>query len=188
MIDNVSLAADVLDLLAAQGATLAVAESLTGGLLTSSLVDIPGASAVLLGGVVAYTSGIKGLLLGVDHDLLARVGAVHPDVAIAMAGGVRDRLGATWGVATTGVAGPHPQDGQPVGTVDLAVAGPERISTRRVLLPGDRRAIRVAAVIAALGFLRDQISGAEPAVRLLDDDTGASPARVTPPFGTVNAP
>src|SRR4029077_19146959 len=86
-------------LLIARGMTVAAAESLTGGLVTAALTTVPGASAVVRGGVVAYAADLKSALLGVDPGLLARVGTVHRDVALAMARGVRERLGASVGVA-----------------------------------------------------------------------------------------
>lgn len=135
--------------------TLAVAESLTGGALTDALVGVPGASACLRGGVVAYATDLKHLLLGVPEELLARDGAVHPDVALAMADGVRRRLGADLGVATTGVAGPDPQDGRPVGEVHLAVCDSDGCEVRSLREdPGaGRAAIRRAAVGAALALV-----------------------------------
>jgi nicotinamide-nucleotide amidase len=139
--------------LTAAGETLAVAESLTGGLLAASVVDVPGASAVFRGGVVAYATDLKQSLLGVDRDLLDRHGAVHAQVAAQMASGVRDRLGATWGLATTGVAGPDPQDGKPPGTVFVGLAGPDAVRTHALSLPGDRAAVRGATVDVALHLL-----------------------------------
>lgn len=109
-----------------RGQTVAVAESLTGGMVCAALVEVPGASAVVRGGVVAYATDLKHRLLEVDGDLLARTGPVHADVAAQMALGVREVLGADWGVATTGVAGPGAADGAPAGRVYLAVAGPLR--------------------------------------------------------------
>jgi len=106
------------------GATVATAESLTGGLVGAALTSVAGSSAVYRGGVVAYATDLKHTLLGVDAALLAERGPVDPDVAEAMAGGVRAGLGADYGVATTGVAGPDPQGSTPVGTVWVAVAGP----------------------------------------------------------------
>ena len=144
------------------GQTLAVAESLTGGMVCARIVDVPGASAVLRGGVVAYATDLKARLLGVDLSALARTGPVDPDVAVAMAVGVRDRLGATWGLATTGVAGPDPQDGQPPGTVYLAVAGPAGTRVRRLRLTGDRPAVRAQAVAAALDLLVEAVEHADP--------------------------
>lgn len=149
---DASPAAALVERLTAAGATLAVAESLTGGALAAAVVDVPGASRCFRGGVVAYATDLKAALLGVDPDLLARVGAVHPEVAAAMAEGVRVRLGATYGVATTGVAGPDPQDGHPPGTVFVAVAGPSGSQVREVPPPdpGGRAAVRAAARDAAL--------------------------------------
>jgi nicotinamide-nucleotide amidase len=143
----------VVERLTADGRTLAVAESLTGGLLAARVVDVPGASAVLRGAVVAYATDLKHTLLGVDADLLAREGAVHPLVAEQMAAGVRARLGAHWGLSTTGVAGPDPQDGQPPGTVYLGLAWPEGVRTVSLRLPGARAQIRAATVDAALDLL-----------------------------------
>ena len=117
-------AVDVVSALRERGQTVAVAESLTGGLICAALVDVPGASAALRGAVVAYATELKHRLLDVDAGLLARNGPVDPDVAAQMALGVRERLGADWGLATTGVAGPDPQDGVLPGRVYLAVAGP----------------------------------------------------------------
>jgi nicotinamide-nucleotide amidase len=115
-------AAEVIGLLTERGQTAAVAESLTGGLLAAALTGVPGASAAFRGAVVAYATDLKATMLGVPADLLDRHGAVHPEVAAAMAIGVRRQLTATAGAATTGVAGPDPADGQPVGTVYIAVS------------------------------------------------------------------
>jgi nicotinamide-nucleotide amidase len=149
------LATEVIGRCAARGLTIAVAESLTGGLLVASLVAVPGASAVLSGGVVAYNTALKHTLLGVDELLLANNGAVDPDVAIQMATGVRERLAvggrpATIGVATTGVAGPDPQDGKPVGTVYLGLAVESRAFSVPLLLSGSRDDIRSAVVSESL--------------------------------------
>ncbi len=115
-------AAELIALLTARQQSIAVAESLTGGLLAGALTDVPGASAVFRGGVVAYATELKAILLGVDRALLAAQGAVSAEVAAAMAAGVRDRLGATVGAATTGVAGPDPAEGKPAGTVYIAAS------------------------------------------------------------------
>ncbi len=136
-----------------RGETLAVAESLTGGQLTGSLVDVPGASAVLRGGIVAYATDLKASLLGVDRHLLAEVGAVDARVAAGMAVGVRARLVATYGLATTGVAGPAEQDGHPPGTVHVALAGPTGERGAVLAVAGDRARVRAAAVLAALELL-----------------------------------
>src|SRR5690606_14060449 len=109
------MAETVVRRLAQRQQTLAVAESLTGGLLAAALVDVPGASAVFRGGLVVYATDLKSSLTGVSPTLLAERGPVDPAVAGAMAEGVRDRCAADWGVATTGVAGPTPQGGVPVG-------------------------------------------------------------------------
>jgi len=140
--------------LARAGLTVAVAESLTGGALTSHLVGVPGASAVVRGGVVAYATELKATLLGVDPDLLAERGPVDAEVARQMADGVRTRLGATIGVATTGVAGPARQSGQPVGTIVIAVTTAERASVRPLRLVGRRGQLREATVHAATALLR----------------------------------
>lgn len=137
---------------------LGVAESLTGGLLTSAFVEVPGASLTLRGGVVAYATELKHALLGVDAALLAQRGAVDPDVALAMADGVRaavatDGMPVEVGVATTGVAGPDPQDDMPVGRVYVAVVTPEVRRVERLDLTGDRAQIRGAATAAAVRLL-----------------------------------
>jgi nicotinamide-nucleotide amidase len=151
-------AAAALDALRVRGWTLAVAESLTGGALADAFVRVPGASAVLVGAVVAYATPLKATVLGVDRALLDREGPVHPEVAVQMADGVRlvlavDGRPADVGVATTGVAGPDPQGGQPPGTVYVAVATPLDRRAVRVELPGDRAAVRSGAVDAALGLV-----------------------------------
>ena len=147
------LAAIVVAELTERGETVAVAESLTGGQLTSALVDVPGASAVVRGGVVAYATDLKASLLGVDPDLLAREGAVHHEVALQMAAGVRERLAATYGLATTGVAGPDPQDGKPPGLVFVAGAHPGGGGATEERLAGDRAAVRAATVLLGLESL-----------------------------------
>lgn len=153
------LAVGVHERLAELSATVAAAESLTGGLLGATLTQMPGASRTFRGGVVAYATDLKGSLLGVPPPLLAAEGAVSAQVAAAMAGGVRDRLAATYGVALTGVAGPDPQDGHPPGTVFVGVAGPDKGGVRAVQLSGDRHTIRLEAVRAAIELLRDLLDG-----------------------------
>ncbi|MFH5822533.1 CinA family protein [Georgenia sp. AZ-5] len=139
--------------LEARGATLAVAESLTGGEVSAALVAVPGVSAVLRGAVVAYATDLKAGLLGVDGDLLAGHGPVHPEVARQMAAGVARRLGASHGVGTTGVAGPGPADGQPAGAAFVAVHGPSGTRVRHLTLAGPRPAVRAAATGAVLALL-----------------------------------
>jgi nicotinamide-nucleotide amidase len=148
-----ALSTEAIALLIARSDTLAVAESLTGGMLAAALTSVPGASAAFRGGVVSYATDLKTALLGVPADLLARHGAVHPEVAVAMAEGACGRLEASVGVATTGVAGPEPADGQPVGTVHIAVDADGATATRALALSGDRHQIRVATVEQALGLL-----------------------------------
>jgi nicotinamide-nucleotide amidase len=152
-------AAGVLARLAGRRETLAVAESLTGGLLAATLVDVPGASAVFRGGLVVYAADLKASLAGVPEALLATRGPVDPDVAVALARGARERCAADWGLATTGVAGPDPQDGQPVGRVYVAAAGPAEIAdVRGLILAGGRAAIRAGSVAAALALLSGLLS------------------------------
>ncbi|MGW5355770.1 CinA family protein [Streptomyces sp. NPDC004031] len=151
-------AEEVLRLLEERGRTLAVAESLTGGLLAAALTGVAGASRSFRGSVTAYATPLKQQLLGVDGALLAARGAVDAQVAREMAEGVRRLLGADWGAATTGVAGPDPQDGQPVGTVFVAVAGPGGAAEVAPLrLTGDRAAIRRASVVAVLDLLAETL-------------------------------
>jgi nicotinamide-nucleotide amidase len=142
--------------------TIAVAESLTGGMLTAALVDVPGASLVVSGGVVAYATPLKHSLLGVDSTLLAERGAVDPDVARGMADRIRtvcaiDGRPADLGLATTGAAGPDPQDGREPGTVYLGVASRRGIRSVALHLSGDRPAIRRATVAAAISAARDEL-------------------------------
>jgi nicotinamide-nucleotide amidase len=148
-----ALCGEVIRLLVARGDTIAVAESLTGGMLASALTSVPGASAAFRGAVVAYATDLKTALLGVPAELLNRHGAVHPSVAAAMAEGARRRMGATVAAATTGVAGPDPADGQPVGTVHIAVSADGGTVRRALALSGDRHQIRVATVERSLGLL-----------------------------------
>ena len=150
-------AAEPLARLKERGQTLAVAESLTGGLLAATIVDVPGASAVFRGGLVVYATDLKGSLAGVPGELLAARGPVDPDVALALARGARERCRADWGLATTGVAGPDPQDGHPVGEVYVGIAGPDLADVRRLTLMGDRPAIRAGSVTAALALLTDTL-------------------------------
>jgi nicotinamide-nucleotide amidase len=153
------VAAGLVRALVARGETIAVAESLTGGAVTSALVEVPGVSAVLRGGVVAYATDLKHALLGVDAELLTREGAVHPEVAVQMADGVRTRLGAVWGLATTGVAGPDPQDDRPPGRVFVAVSGAAGPLVERLDLPGRRAQVRAGSVEAVLDLLRRALEG-----------------------------
>lgn len=154
-----ALAAEVITLCGSRGLTLATAESLTGGLVCGALTSVPGASLVVRGAVVAYASDRKAAVLGVPADLLAERGAVDGDVARAMAEGVRRVMGADLGLATTGVAGPDPQDGHPVGTVFVALSGSGLDLVEQLALAGNRAAIRGATVEAVLARCRDALSG-----------------------------
>ncbi|MGW0534544.1 CinA family protein [Streptomyces sp. NPDC003032] len=168
------MSARLLRLLAARDETLAVAESLTGGLVASEITAVPGASTVFRGSVTAYATDLKRDVLGVDGTLLDERGAVDAEVARQMAVGVRKALGTDWGIATTGVAGPEAQDGKPVGTVFVAVAGPGTDSVRgyarggaegkvaALRLNGDRSEIRMESVRSVLTLLLEQLAG-EPA-------------------------
>ncbi|MGC3001963.1 CinA family protein [Streptomyces sp. G35A] len=162
-----STATQVVRLLTVNGGTLAVAESLTGGLVAAEITSVPGASRVFRGSVTAYATELKHALLGVDATLLAQRGAVDAQVASQMAAGVREALGADWGIATTGVAGPDPQDGQDVGTVFVAVDGPPGAASgsagggkvRRLRLNGDRAEIRMESVRSVLALLLGELAG-----------------------------
>lgn len=145
-------------------ASVVTAESLTGGALCSELVSVPGASAVVRGGVVAYATEAKHRVLGVDAGLLHRVGAVHADVARSMARRARelfrDEHGeVAVGVSTTGVAGPDWQDGRPPGTVFVAVSYGDEDRVRELSLSGDRGAVRAATVAEAVSLLRECLAG-----------------------------
>lgn len=146
-------AADVVRAAAAAGLTLATAESLTAGMLAAELGAVPGVSAVLQGGVVAYANSVKKKVLGVDGGLLEAAGSVDAEVARQMAAGARRVLAADVGISTTGVAGPEPHDGKPVGCVFIAVAAPEQTQVREFFFSGDRAAIRQQACDEALILL-----------------------------------
>lgn len=157
------LATQCVQALADAHATLATAESITGGGVAHAITSVPGASAVFTGGVVAYDPTVKATVLGVDPDLLARKGAVDPQVADELAQGVRRLLGTTYALSTTGSAGPDPAPGgtsaPPVrpGTVYIALAGPRGTSVRALSLPGDRDDVRSASVTEALLLLASSL-------------------------------
>ncbi len=168
-------AATLIAALAARGETVAAAESLTAGLVCATLARVPGASAVLRGGLVVYATELKTALAGVDPELLAEHGAVHPEVAAQLAEGARDRCGATWGLGLTGVAGPSAQDGVEPGTVHVGLAGPGTrtprlpgapapargeasvVTVRTLALSGDRDLIRTESVLAAFALLGEHL-------------------------------
>lgn len=159
--------------LAAAQATVAVAESLTGGLIGGALSRMPGSSATFRGSLVVYATDLKETLAGVPGPLLASAGAVSAETAGALAAGARERLGAVYGVGATGVAGPSEQEGQPVGTVHLAVSGPNGAVVRTARFPGDRDRVRLLTVNAALDLLRKHVL----ADAVLPPASGASAGR-----------
>jgi nicotinamide-nucleotide amidase len=159
--------AELIAELTARHLTIGVAESLTGGLLTAELIRIPGASIVVNGGVVAYNSEVKRTLLDVDGSVLNVHGAVHPDVAIQMAVGVRTAVAvggvrADIGVATTGAAGPDAQDGQEPGTVFIGVSMGGGARAIAFNLQGDRASIRAQTVDRAVEAVRDLLAEDTP--------------------------
>jgi nicotinamide-nucleotide amidase len=137
--------------------TVATAESLTAGLVCAAITSVPGASAVVRGGLIVYATDLKWGLAGVDPGLLAERGAVDPDVAVQLASGARDRCGATWGLGLTGVAGPDPQDGVSPGTVHIGIAGPGSLDVATITVGGDRHQVRSGAVRAAVDLLRKRL-------------------------------
>lgn len=161
--------------LVAAGLTVATAESLTGGLLCATLVDVPGASAVVRGGVVAYATELKADVLGVDADALVRTGPVDGTVAEQMARGARRVLRADVGLSTTGVAGPGPADGFPAGTVFVGIAAdavPGGARHVRLHVPGDRPQVRRGTVEAVLAELSALLTaGQEHRSRAVEQDS-----------------
>ena len=159
-------AKEVLDLLEKKGLKLAIAESLTGGMLCSELVSVAGASNVVLGSVVAYQTGLKAAALGVNPQLLESNGAVDPEVAVQMAEGIRSRMSlqlllatdGVIGVSTTGVAGPDEQDGKPVGKVFIAVSGKHGVKVWEEHFQGDRGSIRSQSVSSAIAHIGEYLA------------------------------
>ncbi len=144
----------VLDLLKRRGETLAVAESMTGGLLAARLTAIPGASAVFLGGATVYSAQAKAALLGLDPGTLALEGTVSEATSRRLAEAVRAKVGATWGLAVTGNAGPGAEGDASLGAVFIALAGPAGTETRNLRLPGDRADVQLRGTAVALDLLR----------------------------------
>ena len=156
---NETLEQQVIAALKARGLTLAAAESCTGGLTAKRLTDVPGASAVFLGGVVSYTNGVKERALGVPHDMLEEYGAVSEPVARAMAEGVRRLTCADIALSVTGVAGPDKDDrGHDVGTVYMALSAKSETTVQLLHLSGGRSAIRAAAADEMLRMLLAHIN------------------------------
>jgi nicotinamide-nucleotide amidase len=157
--DERSTAELVLALLRERGLTLATAESCTGGLVAARLTDVPGASDVFLGAVVAYADDVKAAQLGVPEQVLREHGAVSAETAAAMTRGARERLGADVAVSVTGVAGPDGGSAdKPVGLVFLHAAGPTGELARRLDVPGDRETIRLRSTVAALHLVRQLVT------------------------------
>jgi PncC family amidohydrolase len=154
-------AASVHDLLRRRGATLATAESLTGGRLAALLTAVPGSSETYVGGVVSYATSMKIEVLGVPPEVVATHGVVSAECARAMAAGARRLSGATYAVSTTGVAGPGAQDGVPAGTVYVAVAGPGTVTALALELVGDRGVIQDRTCEEALSAVSAILSGEE---------------------------
>ncbi|MGY1917257.1 CinA family protein [Blastococcus sp. SYSU DS0973] len=152
-----SLAAEVHRALLTRGVTVAAAESLTAGLFCATLASVPGASATLRGGAVVYATDLKTALAGVPADLLAAHGPVSRQTAAALAEGIRERCAAGWGVGLTGVAGPDPVDGHRPGRVYLGLSDGARTDVAELDLPGDRAAVRGAAVATAFAALLDRL-------------------------------
>lgn len=146
--------------LAARSLTLAVAESCTGGLVTKQLTDPAGASAVLVGGVVAYANSVKKALLGVRRETLARYGAVSRETAREMAVGVRQLLKTDCSISVTGIAGPTGGSAEkPVGTVWIGATLGRQTEVRHLLLAGNRHEVREGATRAALALLWSLVQG-----------------------------
>ncbi len=152
-----SLAQESVAALRLAGATVATAESLTGGRLCASLVDVPGASAAVCGAIVAYTPAAKSEVLGIDAALIAEFGVVSAQTAMAMADRVRERFGSDYALSTTGVAGPDCSEGKKAGTVFIALAGPQCTIFEPLRLDGDRDTIRNRTVERCLSLLLDRL-------------------------------
>lgn len=141
--------AHILEILSERGETISVAESLTGGGLAQALTSLPGSSDIFRGSVTAYQNEIKSSLLQVHSELLSEFGAVSEEVAAAMAHGIKDLMGSTWAISTTGVAGPGPSEGVAAGTVWVAIDGPIS-QTLQLELSGTREIVRNATIAGAI--------------------------------------
>ncbi len=158
-------AIDLLRELSHRGQTLATAESLTGGRLAARVTTVAGASAVYLGGIVAYATPVKVALLGVPERLVEEHGVISPECARAMAEGARHSMAATFAISTTGVAGPDPQEDEPPGTVFVAVAGPGGVQVRALTLGGSREEVQERTCDEAFAALGRILHGEEPGLR-----------------------
>ena len=151
----------IVDRLIDAGATVATAESITAGRLAARLTDGAGSSSAFLGGVVTYATEVKTSVLGVPEAIVDDHGVISEECARSMAENVRDMMGTTYGVSTTGVAGPDTQEGQPVGTVFVGVAGPDGTDVRRLALDGERMEIQKETVAEAMSALTDMVDAVE---------------------------
>ncbi|MFC9517303.1 CinA family protein [Nocardiaceae bacterium NPDC056970] len=149
---------ELVEALVRRGQTLATAESLTAGLLAATVAGVPGASAVLRGGLIVYATDLKGSLAGVDSAVLASDGPVAASTAAQLAEGARERCAADWGIGLTGVAGPDPQDGHAPGTVFLGLSGPDGTEVTALQLSGERWEIRFGSVRLAVSSLLDRLA------------------------------
>jgi PncC family amidohydrolase len=140
-------------LLRRRGGTVATAESLTGGRLAAALTAVPGASATYVGGVVAYATSVKHDVLGVPTSVIETHGVISAECALAMARGAAGLTGATWGIGTTGVAGPDQQEGHPPGVVHVGIVGPGVATALALELVGEREAIADRTCVEALSAL-----------------------------------
>ncbi len=154
-IDDETLESAVGKLLLAKQATLAIAESCTGGLVASRVTDVAGSSAYFLGGAVCYTAAAKVAMAGVDPELIRAHGEVSEAVAIALADGIRQRFGSTFGIGVTGIAGPGGgSEEKPVGTVHIAVSSPSGVEHRKLHWPAPRHLVKWFSSQSALDLLR----------------------------------
>jgi PncC family amidohydrolase len=159
------LAAHCLGMMRVRGESLAAAESLTAGLITSTFASVPGASDVLLGGIASYATEVKVSVLGVPREVIDEHGVISAECAAEMAGRARVLFGADWAVAATGVAGPDEQDGHPVGEVYVAVASREGATVESLDLDGDRDEIRASATEQAMALLERRLTAASTGSR-----------------------
>lgn len=161
---DATIESELQQLLRERGSTVATAESLTGGQLAVRLTNLPGSSQTYVGGAVTYATELKRFLLGVPDGVIDGEGVVSAACAEAMASGIRRVTGATYALATTGVAGPEPQEGKPVGTVFLGLAGPEGAWSVGVRLEGTRAEIQAQTCERVLAELVAALRREEPAV------------------------
>jgi len=162
-VDDETLESAVGKLLLTKQATLAIAESCTGGLVASRVTDVAGSSAYFLGGAVCYTAAAKVAMAGVDAELIRAHGEVSEEVAIALADGIRQRFGSTYGIGVTGIAGPGGgSEEKPVGTVHVAVSGPGGVEHRKLHWPAPRNVVKWFSSQSALDLLRLTMIRGEP--------------------------